>query len=61
MLPSTWTGQELRIVYTDCCGSGQATSGILLDMYPVGPVLNIRGARKLISWDRLAMIELVAG
>ena len=59
LLPSTWLGRALKVEYTDCYGSGQATSGMLLDLYPAGPVLNIGGAKTLISWDRLALCELV--
>jgi len=58
LLPSTWLERTLKIEYTDCYGSGQATSGTLLDLYPAGPVLNIGGAKTLISWDRLAVVEL---
>jgi hypothetical protein len=59
LLPSTWLQRTLKVEYTDCYGSGQATSGTLLDLYPAGPVLNIGGAKTLISWDRLALCELV--
>jgi hypothetical protein len=59
LLPSTWLERTLKVEYTDCYGSGQATSGTLLDLYPAGPVLNIGGAKTLISWDRLALCELV--
>jgi hypothetical protein len=59
MLPSTWLGRTLRISYLDAYGGGQETSGTLLDFFPAGPVLNIRGAKTLISWDRLAVVELV--
>jgi len=31
----------------------------LLDLYPAGPVFSIDGAKTLISWDRLALCELV--
>jgi len=61
LMPSTWTGRSLRIEYVDCDGSGQKTSGTLLDLYPTGPVLNIAGARVLISWDRLCLVELASG
>ncbi len=60
MLPSTWTGRKLRIEYTDANGGGQETSGALLDWCPAGPVLNVRGARTIIAWDRLAVVELAA-
>jgi hypothetical protein len=59
LLPSTWLERTLKVEYTDCYGSGQATSGTLLDLYPAGPVFNIGGAKTLISWDRLALCELV--
>jgi hypothetical protein len=49
----------LRVAYVDCRGAGQETSGTLLDLYPAGPVLNIGGARTLLSWDRLVLCELV--
>jgi hypothetical protein len=59
LLPSTWLERTLKVEYTDCHGSGHETSGTLLDLYPAGPVLNIGGAKTLISWDRLALCELV--
>ena len=59
LLPSTWLDRTLRIEYTDCHGTGQETSGVLLDFFPTGPILNVGGARTLISWDRLAVVELV--
>jgi hypothetical protein len=59
LLPSTWVERTVRAAYVDCRGAGQETSGILLDFYPAGPVLNIGGAKTLISWDRLVLCELV--
>jgi hypothetical protein len=59
LLPSTWLERTLKVEYTDCYGSGQATSGTLLDFYSVGPVLHIDGVRTLISWDRLVLAQLV--
>jgi hypothetical protein len=59
LLPSTWLERTLKVAYTDCYGSGQETSGTLLDLYPAGPVLNIGGAKTLLSWDRLVLCELV--
>jgi hypothetical protein len=43
----------------DCYGGGQEISGTLLDLYPAGPILNLNGGKALISWDRLAVVELV--
>jgi hypothetical protein len=59
LLPSTWLQRTLKVEYTDCYGSGQQTSGTLLDCFPAGPVLNIGGAKTLLSWDRLVLCELI--
>jgi hypothetical protein len=59
LLPSTWLERTLKLEYVDSFGVGQATSGTLLDLYPAGPVLNIGGAKTLLSWDRLVLCELV--
>jgi len=59
LLPSTWLERTLKLEYVDGFGVGQATSGTLLDLYPAGPVLNIGGAKTLLSWDRLVLCELV--
>jgi hypothetical protein len=59
LLPSTWLERTLRISYVDCYGSGQESSGTLLDYCPTGPIFSLNGAKTLISWDRLALCELV--
>ncbi len=59
LLPSTWLQRTLKVAYVDAYGGGQETSGTLLDFYPAGPVLNIAGAKTLLSWDRLVLCELV--
>jgi hypothetical protein len=59
LLPSTWLERTLKLEYVDSFGVGQATSGTLLDLYPAGPILNIGGAKTLLSWDRLVLCELV--
>jgi hypothetical protein len=48
----------VRLEYVDLFGSAQETSGILLDLYPFGPILNLGGARTAMSWDRLVLVEL---
>lgn len=60
MLPSTWTGHTLRVEYTDAGGKATRTSGVLLDWYPAGVVLSLAGAKTLIPWERLALLELVS-
>jgi hypothetical protein len=59
LLPSTWLERTLRVAYVDCHGSGVETSGTLLDVYPSGPIFSLNGAKTLISWDRLALAELI--
>jgi hypothetical protein len=46
-------------MYTDCYGSGQETSGTLLDLSPFGVIVSITGAKTVISWERLVLVELV--
>jgi hypothetical protein len=59
LLPSTWLERTVRVEYVDARGDGQEASGVLLDFFPAGPVLNLQGARTLIAWERLAVVELV--
>jgi hypothetical protein len=59
MLPSTWVGRGVRLEYVDAYESAQETSGILLDIYPVGPILSLGGAKTCLSWDRVVFIELM--
>jgi hypothetical protein len=59
MLPSSWLNRELRLEYTGAAGQAQFTTGILLDTFPAGPVLSILGAKTLIAWERLCLVELV--
>ena len=59
LLPSTWLSRELRVEYTAPDGTPATTTGVLLDLYPFGPVVLIAGAKTLIAWERLRLIELV--
>jgi hypothetical protein len=59
LLPSTWFERTLKVSYMDAFGVGVETTGTLLDLYPAGPILNLNGAKALISWDRLAVVALV--
>ncbi len=58
MLPSTWISRSLRVEYTDASGKGATTEGVLCDWCPVGPVLLIAGARTILAWERMVLIEL---
>jgi hypothetical protein len=59
LLPSTWLQREIRVAYMDACGSGVETSGTLLDFYPFGVIVNIRGAKTALSWEAVRVVELV--
>jgi hypothetical protein len=58
LLPSTWLGRELKIEYL-AGDAVRTTSGVLAELYPAGPILLISGARTLVSWDRIVLVELV--
>lgn len=58
LLPSTWVGRALRVEYTDASGKAVTTTGTLADWCPVGPILHIAGARTIVCWDRLTLVEL---
>jgi hypothetical protein len=59
LLPSTWLERTLKVSYSDAYGMGVEASGVLLDFYPAGPVLQIDGVKTLISWERLVLAQLV--
>ncbi|MDP8952534.1 MAG: hypothetical protein M3N18_09890 [Actinomycetota bacterium] len=59
LLPSTWLGRSLRVAYVGVDGEGVETTGTLLDWCGVGPVFGLAGARVIVGWDRLVLIELV--
>jgi hypothetical protein len=53
------TERTVRVQYRDCYGTGRQTTGALLDLCPAGPVLGISGAKSVICWDSLRLLELV--
>jgi hypothetical protein len=59
LLPSTWVGRGVRLEYLDGYQSPIETTGVLLDTFPVGPILNLSGARVCLPWERLILVELV--
>ncbi len=58
MLPSTWLGRTLKCEYTDASGKAATTDGTLLDWCPVGMLVSIAGAKTLLAWERLVLVEL---
>jgi hypothetical protein len=61
LLPSTWERRTLRVEYVDADGCGREITATLLDACAAGPILLVAGARTVIAWDRLALLELVDG
>lgn len=60
LLPSTWVDRTLRVEYAGAAGKAAKTSGVLLDWYPAGVILSLSGAKTLIPWERIVLIELVS-
>ena len=58
MVPSTWIDRTLRVEYVGAAGDAKETSAIFLDWTPAGLLLNIAGAKTLLSWERLVLCEL---
>jgi hypothetical protein len=58
MVPTTWLSRAVRIEYTDAEGGAVSTSATLLDWCGLGVVINSKGARCIVAWDRIAIIEL---
>jgi hypothetical protein len=59
MVPTTWLTRSLKIEYVGPSGEARETTATLLDWCPVGLLLNIAGAKTLLSWERLVMCELI--
>jgi hypothetical protein len=59
LLPSTWLERPVRLSYVDARGAGCDTKGLLLDTFPAGAVFALSGAKVLVSWDAIRLIELV--
>ncbi len=58
-LPSTWLNRGLSIQYRNAYDEGVETSGILAGLFPFGMIVNIKGAKTVISWDAVRVVELV--
>ena len=54
LFPASWLRHKAEITY-----SGGSASGVLLEYCSVGLIVQSDGARKLISWDVLQLVELV--
>jgi len=45
LLPSTWLERTLKLEYVDGFGAGVCASGVLLDYFPAGLILNVAGVK----------------
>jgi hypothetical protein len=60
LLPVSWTGREITLEYTGADGRAESHRCTLLDWCGLGVVVNLAGARTIISWDHVALIELAS-
>jgi hypothetical protein len=60
MVPLSWLDRTVKIEYVGAGGMGQETSATLIDWTPVGLLVSISGAKCLMPWERLVLLELVA-
>jgi hypothetical protein len=60
MIPASWVGHGVRIEYQDGLAPVEAR-GTLLDWCAMGPIFNLAGAKTVVGWDRLVLLELVEG
>jgi hypothetical protein len=59
MLPPTWVSRTLRVEYVGAAGEARQTSATLLDWCPLGIIVNAHGAKTIIPYERLGVVELV--
>jgi hypothetical protein len=58
MLPLSWLGREAMVKYTSSDGKGVSTSATLLDWCGLGIICAIAGARSIVAWDVIRIVEL---
>lgn len=59
LLPSSWLQREVELTFRD----GGSTTGTLLDLCPMGPVLAVslsaaETTRRVASWDAIRFVDL---
>jgi hypothetical protein len=58
MIPQTWLGREALVEYTTSDGKGVSTSATILDWCGLGIICAIAGARSIVAWDAIRIVEL---
>ena len=56
LVPSSGLRHRARIIY-----DGGDLSGVLLEFCSVGLIVQANGAKNLVSWDTLQVVELIEG
>lgn len=60
LLPSTWMGRPIKLIYVGVDGKGVETTGTLLDWCGTGPIFDLAGGKALVAWEWLVLLELVS-
>jgi hypothetical protein len=58
MIPLTWLGWEALVEYMTSDGKGVSTSATILDWCGLGIICAIAGARSIVAWDAIRIVEL---
>lgn len=59
LFPAAWLKRSVRLTY-EIGGKTSDVRGTLLDFCGTGLLLQLNGARTLLPWERVVMVELVA-
>jgi hypothetical protein len=60
MVPLSWLDRTVKIEYAGAGGVGRETTATLIDWCPSGLLVSISGAKCLMPWERLILLELQA-
>ena len=58
MIPLTWLGWEALVEYLTSDGEGVSTSATILYCHGLGIICTIAGARSIVAWDAIRIVEL---
>jgi hypothetical protein len=58
MIPLAWLGREALVEYMTSDGKGVSISATILDWCGLGIICAIAGARSIVAWDAIRIVEL---
>ena len=61
LFPASWLRRGVRLTYEVGGGKTADVRGTLLDFCGLGLLVQINGARSLLPWERVVMVELEEG